>query len=53
MSDLISREDAIKAVKDIVDTMSVCLNVDECHGMRRMKDRVIDELKNLPPAKEE
>lgn len=53
MDDLIRRQEAIEAVLNIVDTMSVCITKDECYGMRRMKERAIKELKELPSAEPE
>lgn len=35
MDDYIKREDAIHDIEQIADTMSVCLNRDECNGMRK------------------
>ena len=40
----IKREDAVRNIEKIVDTMSVCLNRDEYNGMRRMKKLCIDAL---------
>lgn len=37
----IKREDAVRNIEQIADTMSVCLNEDECNGMRRMKQLCI------------
>ena len=36
MGDLISRQAAIDAIEGITSSMSVCVNSDECHGMKRM-----------------
>ena len=47
---LVSLDAAIKEVESLVDTMSVCINMDECRGMRSMKRRVLDRLKSLPSA---
>ena len=49
MSDYISRKMAVEAIEDIVSSMSVCFSVDECHGMKRMQKRAIEEVKSLPP----
>ena len=46
--DCISRKMAVEAIEDIVSSMSVCLSVDECHGMKRMQKRAIEEVINLP-----
>ena len=48
--DLISRQDAIDAVEHITSSMSVCVNTDECHGMKRMQRQAVIELANLPSA---
>lgn len=47
--DCISRKMAVEAIEDIVSSMSVCFSVDECHGMKRMQKRAIEEVKSLPP----
>lgn len=47
--DCISRKMAVEAIEGIVSSMSVCFSVDECHGMKRMQKRAIDEVKSLPP----
>ena len=48
--DLISRQAAIDAVEHITSSMSVCVNTDECHGMKRMQRQAVIELANLPSA---
>ena len=53
MNDLISRQAAIDAVEHITSSMSVCVNSDECHGMKRMQRQTVIELTNLPPAQPE
>ena len=50
MDDLISRAEAIKTIEGLVATMSVCLSREECNGMKSMKERAIDAVKNLPTA---
>ena len=50
---LISFNAALDEVESIVDTMSVCISMDECKGMRRMKDNVLERLKALPSAQTE
>ena len=50
MSDLISRQAAIDAIEHITSSMSVCVNTDECHGMKRMQRQAVIELANLPSA---
>jgi len=50
MSDVIYRSDAIDAIDGIVSTLSVCINVDECKGMFRMKKRAKEEVESLPSA---
>ena len=49
-SELIYRKAAIDAVKYITSSMSVWVNTDECHGMKRMQRQAVIELANLPPA---
>ena len=51
--DLISRQAAIEAVEHITSSMSVCVNTDECHGMKRMQRQAVIELANLPSAQPE
>ena len=53
MGDLISRAAAIDAIEHITSSMSVCVNTDECHGMKRMQRQAVIELANLPSAKPE
>ena len=53
MSELISREAAIDAVEHITSSMSVCVNTDECHGMKRMQRQAVIELANLQSAQTE
>ena len=53
MDDLISRKAAIDAVEYITSSMSVCVNSDECHGMKRMQRQAVIELTNLPSAQPE
>ena len=49
-TDYISREAAINDVKNLVDTMSVCVSMDECNGMRSMKERALTALERIPAA---
>lgn len=51
--DLIYRQAAIDAVEHITSSMSVCVNTDECHGMKRMQRQAVIELANLPSAQPE
>ena len=46
---LISLNTALDEVESIVDTMSVCISMDECKGMRRMTNNVLERLRELPP----
>ena len=46
--DCISRKMAVEAIEGIVSSMSVCFSVEECHGMKRMQKRAIEEVINLP-----
>lgn len=50
MDELITRQEAIDAVESITSSMSVCINTDECHGMKRMQRQAVLELANLPSA---
>lgn len=49
-ADCISRQAALDEVESIVDTMSVCISMDECRGMRRMKKSVLERIEALPSA---
>lgn len=53
MKDTIYRQDAIDAVAELVSSMSVCISVDECHGMKRMQGMAVRALDNLPSAQPE
>lgn len=53
VGDAISRQAAIDAVEHITSSMSVCVNSDECHGMKRMQRQAVIELANLPSAQPE
>ncbi len=48
MADTIYRHEAIEAIEHITSSMSVCVNTDECHGMKRMQRQAVIELANLP-----
>lgn len=50
---MIDRQAAIDAVEHITSSMSVCVNSDECHGMKRMQRQAVIELANLPSAQSE
>ena len=50
MNDTVYRQDTIDAVIEIPSGMSVCLNIDECHGMKWMQERVVKTIENLPSA---
>ena len=52
-TDTISRRVAIDAIEHIISSMSVCVNTDECHGMKRMQRQAVIELANLPSAQPE
>lgn len=51
--DCVERQKAIEAVEHITSSMSVCVNTDECHGMKRMQRQAVIELANLPSAQPE
>ena len=50
MSDVVYRSNAIEVIDGIVSTLSVCINIDECKGMFRMKKRAKEEVGNLSSA---
>lgn len=52
-NDTISKAAAVSEIESIVDTMSVCISLDECKGMRRMKKTVLERIEALPPAPSE
>ena len=47
-NDLIRRKDCIEAIEGITSSMSVCVNTDECHGMKRMQRQAVLEIANMP-----
>jgi hypothetical protein len=47
-TDCISRQQAIDAIEHITTSMSICVNSDECHGMKRMQRQAVIELVNMP-----
>ena len=47
--DAVSRQEAINKIKEINSSMSVCINLDECYGMKRMQELVMSEIENMPP----
>lgn len=53
MKDTIYKQDAIDAVSALASSMSVCLNKDECVGMKRMQDNAVRTLVSLPSAEPE
>ena len=48
-NDTISKAAAVSEIESIVDTISVCMSLDECKGMRRMKKTVLERINALPP----
>jgi hypothetical protein len=50
MKEYIEREAAIEFVKSLIDTMSVCTSIDECLGMKSMKNRALCALRDVPAA---
>lgn len=48
MSDLIDRQVAIDMIAKLPSTMSVCLSLEECGGMKRMQRMVIRKLDEIP-----
>ena len=53
MSNLIDQDKAVESVENIVCSMSVCMSLEECKGMKRMQKRVIEVLTDLPSAQPE
>jgi len=47
-NDLLRRQDCIETIEEITSSMSVCVNTDECHGMKRMQRQAVIELANMP-----
>jgi hypothetical protein len=52
-SDTIYRQAAIDAIAELTSSMSVCISVDECHGMKRMQGMAVRALEGLPSAQPE
>ena len=52
-TDCISRKQAIDAIEHITTSMSICVNSDECHGMKRMQRQAVIELANMPTIQPE
>ena len=52
-ADTIYRQTAIEAVSNLASSMSVCLNIDECHGMKRMQEMAVMVLSRLQSAESE
>ena len=46
----IDADAAVDATEGISSSMSVCVNKDECHGMKRMQRQAVLEVANLPAA---
>lgn len=53
MDDSISRQTAIETVSNLASSMSVCSNIDESHGMKRMQEMAVMVLSRLPSAEPE
>ena len=51
--ELITKQQAIDAIEHITTSMSICVNSDECHGMKRMQRQAVIELANMPPIQPE
>ena len=51
--DTIYRQTAIEAVSNLASSMSVCLNTDECHGMKRMQEMAVTVLRGLQSEDQE
>ena len=52
-NDLLRRQDCIETIEEITSSMSVCVNTDECHGMKRMQRQAVLEIANMPAAQPE
>ena len=52
-NDLLRRQDCIETIEGITSSMSVCVNTDECHGMKRMQRQAVLEIANMPAAQPE
>ena len=52
-NDLLRRQDCINAIEEITSSKSVCVNIDECHGMKRMQRQAVIELANIPAVQPE
>ena len=50
MKKYIEQDIAIEQIGNLVATMSVCTSTDECFGMKSMKNRALDTLRNIPAA---
>lgn len=50
--DLISRQAVIKEIESLDFTMSKCLTKEECYGMNRAKEAVIDCIIDLPKVQQ-
>ena len=50
---LIDTDAAIDAIAELTSSMSVCISVDECHGMKRMQGMAVRALEGLPAAQPE
>lgn len=46
--ELIDKKEVIDEIRCLATTMSVCLNKDECHGMKRMQEMVLKILEEQP-----
>lgn len=47
-NDLISRQAVLEEIISLDFVMSKCLTIDECRGMGRARDMIIDCVKNVP-----
>jgi hypothetical protein len=50
--DLISRQVVIKEIESLDFTMSKCLTKEECYGMNRAKEAVINCIRDLPKVQQ-
>lgn len=52
-NDLLRRQDCIEAIEGITCSMSLCVNADERHGMKRMQRQAVLEIANMPAVQPE
>ena len=48
--DYIKRSDAMEEIADVPTTMSICISLEECHGMQVAKSLIETRIKAIPAA---